>query len=523
MLPDTQYLFDADSSDPAPVRATLDYLLARRGADNIAFLAQLGDLTEHGSAGEMAQVSATFEAVDSRLPFSVVAGNHDVDQTTDDRRGLTPYLERFGPERYRQDPTYLGASPDGYNTAHRITAADRRWLILALDWRSSDRALGWARATLAANPTVPAIVTTHDIAFSDEDGRAFLSRNGRRLWDLLIREHDQIFLTLSGHDWPPGRNVLRNAAGHDVHIHTVNYQERYYGGAGMVRLYHFDLDRNRIDVETFAPWLLGKPDRTPLEAETAELTGDHDRFSVAVDFARRFAAFDPVPAPAPRVAAQVVDRHTAAYWRFDSPGAVIRDQSGNGNDLSIRRGSPKPSADHHLAAPGHASLYFDGGGAHLTTGAGAPLNAATFRDGYTIEIFAKLPSPFVGVHDWMGLLSWEGTTPDPPCSLDLAPEFFLRYATRTGTSWSHALPTGVWMHVAVVNDGGRTVIWIDGSRIARNPRRPAPGLLTDGRPFLLGATVSGPVHRGFYGWLGDVRITGRALAPADFLPAGRYR
>jgi hypothetical protein len=76
--------------------------------------------------------------------------------------------------------------------------------------------------------------------------------------------------------------VLQNAAGHDVHVHITNYQDRYYGGAAMIRLYHFDLARNRIDVEPFSPWFLARDPakRTPLEAETIELTGDVDRFSL---------------------------------------------------------------------------------------------------------------------------------------------------------------------------------------------------------------------------------------------------
>ena len=41
-----------------------------------------------------------------------------------------------------------------------------------------------------------------------------------------------------------------------MHLHITNYQNRYYGGAAMIRLYHFDLDRDTIDVETFSPWIL---------------------------------------------------------------------------------------------------------------------------------------------------------------------------------------------------------------------------------------------------------------------------
>ncbi|GAA2864331.1 hypothetical protein Acy02nite_71710 [Actinoplanes cyaneus] len=550
VLPDTQYLFDADSADPAPLRATFKYLLEQRAEDNVAFLTHLGDVTEHGTEQEISLAGTTFKAIDGRLPYSVLAGNHDVSSGTDDQRGDTPYRKVFGPDRFRRSATFLGSSADGYNSAHRIAAAGREWLILALDWRISDAGIAWARTVLKQNPTLPAIVTTHDLAYADDAGQAYLSGNGQRMWDKLIKDNDQIFLTLNGHYWPPGRTVLKNAAGHDVHVHITNYQDRYYGGAGMIRLYHFDLVRGRIDVETFAPWFLNRDagKRTPLEAETIELTSDVDRFSLAIDFTSRFAGFAPPVLPAPRPAAQVVDRHTAAYWRFEGDVEKVKDLSGRGNDLTVRRLTANDrltvSTEHHAGAPAHSSVRFDGGsgrGALLQTAANAPLNSMTFLDGYTFETFIKLPEPFEGKHDWMGIFSWEGRSGDagkhsgwsdlePTCSLNLSPERFLQYVLYTAdgdhnpTSWSHALPVGVWHHVAVVNDGKRSVVWVNGSKIARNPTQPSHGVATTGRPFTLGGTSFDLRYdQSFYGWIGDTRITARALRPEQFLPAGHFR
>lgn len=53
VLPDTQYLFDADSADPEPLRETFRYLVAERKGANIAFMAHLGDVTEHGTEDEI--------------------------------------------------------------------------------------------------------------------------------------------------------------------------------------------------------------------------------------------------------------------------------------------------------------------------------------------------------------------------------------------------------------------------------------------------------------------------------------
>ncbi|CAL9322975.1 LamG-like jellyroll fold domain-containing protein [Streptomyces sp. SudanB91_2054] len=561
VLPDTQYLFDADSTDPAPLRETFRHLVTDRSGANIAFMTHLGDVTEHGTEDEIRRAAQTFRTLHGKVPYSVLAGNHDIPSSTDDQRGDSAYLREFGPRRYASMPTFKGASPDGYNSYHVVRAAGRDWLILALDWRISDKGTAWAQGVLDAHPTLPAVLTTHDLAHADEEGTARLSGNGQRLWDGLIRGNDQIFLALGGHYWPPGRTVLRNDADNDVHLHVTNYQDRYYGGAGMIRTYGFDLARGVIDVETFAPWFLARDParRTPLEAETVELTGPADRFSLSVDFAERFRGFSPVAPPEPRPASAVMPRGTIAYWRFDASGMttpadggpvpdglVVRDLSGHSNDLTAGRlhhSGPEAltwSADHHPGQPAHASLRFDGGkgpdrGAVLRTGARAPLNSERFPRGYTIETFVRFPEPFEGDHGWMGILSWEGRNGDagkttgwsplePTCSLNVSPERFLQFVVYPDrqdadpTSWSHAVPVGRWTHVAVVNDGRRTVVYVDGSRIARNPTAPSTGIATLGKPFVLGATqFDGKFGQGFYGWIGDTRIVDRPLRTRDFL------
>lgn len=567
VLPDTQYLFDADSSDPEPLRETFRYLVSERKDANIAFMTHLGDVTEHGTELEIGLASKTFKLIDNRVPYSVLAGNHDIRSSTDDQRGDTPYLRAFGPSRFQGMPTFGGTSPDGYNSFHVLSGAGRKWLILALDWRASDKGLAWAQEVLNQHPTLPVILTTHDLVYADDAGEASLSGNGQRLWDQLIRKNDQIFLTLNGHYWPPGRTVLTNDAGNPVHAHISNYQDRYYGGAGMIRLYHFDLARRVIDVETFSPWFLATDPqkRSLLGSETIELTGPVDRFSLDLDFAQRFSGFAPVTAPAPRPPSAVQPRGTVAYWRFDaaglsgagadgapvSTGTVARDLTGRGNDLVVQvlhSGGPDVltwSAEHHLDQPAHASLRFDGGqspdrGAVLQTGPNAPINSLRFESGYTIEAFIKLPDPFVGNHAWMGILSWEGRAGDAGktngysqdesiASVSLSGERFLQYAVYPSvqnaqpTSWSHALPLGRWMHIAVVNDGNHTIIYIDGSPIVRNPNQPSQGIATLGKPFALGGTqFAEQFGQGFYGWMGDVRIASRALRPSEFLtPYGR--
>jgi hypothetical protein len=513
VIPDTQFLFDSDRGDPAPLAASLAYLVDRRAEDNIAFVAHLGDIVENAAADELRAAGRVFAALDrAGMPYSVLAGNHDIDARTDDQRGHSPYLDIFGPRRFAALPSFGGATPDGYNTCHRFRAAGRDWLLLALDWRPSDGTLAWARGVLRRHPHCPAILTTHELVAPEGDGSVSLPAHGRRLWDELIRDHDQVLLALNGHFWPCGRTVRRNAAGNDVHLHITNYQNRYYGGSGMIRLYRFDTARNTIDVRTLAPWLLARPAerRNPLQACEVELTDPRNAFSVPVDFTARFAGFSPSPA-ARALAGPVAG--TVAHWRFpDGALSAVDDGSAAGNHLTpvALRGSPPC----------------------LGTGYDAPLNTMTFPNGYTVEAYVELPAGALRHRTMMGILTRPGAGADPLAALEVADGLALSWsafpAHRAATSvkasvkasvnWSHELPVGRWCHLSVVNDGRHTVMYVDGAPVLRNPRTPAPGLATAGRPWLVGASHRGGALRWpFPGRLAWLRIVDRPLGRADFI------
>ncbi|MFH9002624.1 LamG-like jellyroll fold domain-containing protein [Streptomyces afghaniensis] len=546
VMPDTQYLFDGPSIDKAPVEASLRYLLEHGKEENLVFLSHLGDLTQNGAKEEFAAIGEAFSLLDRRgVGYSVLAGNHDVKSSTTDQRGATPYLDAFGPERFKGRRTFGGASPDGYNTFHLFTAGGRQWLVLALDWRLSPQGYAWAKEVMARHPKTPVILTTHELVVEDDS----LSDYGQQLWDRLVEDHDQIFLTLNGHYWPAARATRKNAAGHDVHLHLTNYQNRYFGGAAMIRLYRFDLDRNVIDVETVSPWILGRAGKglNELERQEMELSGDADRFSVEIDFEERFSGFAPVPARPARPASTMLIPGTAAYWRFDKPvdgtAGTVRDLSGRGNDLSlvtVGGGALGWSADHHPDQPGHGSLEFQGfksplKGAYLRTVDGAPLNSATFEDGYTIEAFYRLPADWDPDHNaWSGLVSRTGTggaagktadDPDEPLatlslSNDREPQWAMRPLNQQGiaTNWGQETPLETWWHLAVVNDGRHTTLYVEGCPVVRNPKAPSVGITSVGLPWLLGGyEYAGTIDQIFHGRLGDVRIVARALPVTSFM------
>lgn len=577
VMPDTQFLYwgSQDSVNRTPQEEAFRYIVRNSGVadQNIVFMSHLGDLTQDADASSFEQVDRAFDILDSKgAAYSVVAGNHDV--SGDDTRGDTPYLRTLGPRRFRHSKTFAGADRTGYNTAHVFKAAGRSWLVLALDWRTTEQGFAWADEVIKAHPEMPVILTAHDIVYSNYDDNVFpyesgdpednavLSDHGQALWDRLIADNDQIFLTLNGHYWPSARTTRKNAHGNDVHLHITNYQNRFFGGGAMIRLYHFDLARNTIDVETVNPWILAQDpkSRSTLAAEHTRITGPVDNFSIPIDFEKRFSGFIPVPVRPARPAGRLLVKGTVAYWRFDGQGApgtaltagqTIRDLSGKGNDLTVVAlpGTSSDaltwSDDHHPDQPGHGSLTFAGGrgpvhGAYLTTAADAPLNTEAFKGGYTIETFVRMPLDWdAGRNGNASVLSRRGaagaagkhgrnTDPNEPLAqLNITNNGrevqFNHYPLNTTyptTNWSHGLAELKWWHIAVVNDGRYTRLYVEGSPVADDPKRVSNGLSSLGLPWLVGGhEYAGAIDVVFHGGVGEIRVVNRPLAQREFLTA----
>jgi hypothetical protein len=411
---------------------------------------------------------------------------------------------------------------------------------------------------LSEFPNDPTIITTHELVSSSGDPHsdaAVLSEYGQTVWDRLIKSHDQIFLTLNGHFWPPARAVLENLDGREVYMHITNYQDRFFGGSAMMRLYEFDLDEGSIQVHTFSPYWLSLPPsaRSPLGSGEVALTDSANRFTMKTNLRERFKPLPPVKVLPPVAADKEVIPGTLAYWRFEGQngvpvsqgGIAVRDLSGHGNDLTrvnLANGAATDmvyTQEFHPAQPSRGSLFINGNssqsGAYLRTADNAPLNAETFKNGYTFEAFARFPEDCCGGDPWMGVLARQGTQGDlgittagdpnnPLVTLSVSPSNEFQWAIQPFaqpdlvTNWSFRTPTLTWYHVALVNDGKTTRLYINGSEDVRNSHDLAAGLQSTGQFWMLGATQYGHVvGPAFYGWLGDVRIVNRPLTPREFM------
>ncbi|PRY69516.1 calcineurin-like phosphoesterase family protein [Glaciihabitans tibetensis] len=536
VLPDTQFYSRYATTEEGkqfqtrygtePYTAQTTWLAQNKDELGIPFVTHLGDVVDQVSQpNQWIVADAAMKKLEvGGLPYSILAGNHDVLNgcegtgctDTDRNLGNEPYLKTFTRARAAAQSTFGGRDSTGFNEYHIVKEGGQEYLVLALSWQTSDAGMAWANSVLDAHPTMPTVLTSHQILNIAGDGvTAIDTPFGQKLWDRVIRGHNQIFMTLNGHHHGNANRVKTNDAGSPV-LQVVNdYQMAYQGGNGYLGLYEFDFTNKRIVANQVSPWVVAKPKNLISEFDQAVLTGANEQYTVPFDLTARFSAiapgFDPGPADHTSYSAKAIEilhkdfveptrpvrepaanandyfhaENTVAHWQFPGAdgqvvpvGSTVADLTG-ANPLKraplingAAEGDVKISSSHHYLSPTPTSMCFTntnrntGRHSYLETALTAPLNDQQFAAGYTIETFVKIdPSWTSNDHRWMTALSSGGSRGNAAGADPELTPFFMAVSnlrevqssawpinSTAKTNWSGEVMADTWVHVAAVND-----------------------------------------------------------------------
>lgn len=257
------------------------------------------------------------------------------------------------------------------------------------------------------------------------------------------------------------------------------------------------------------------------------------------------------------VLAETPKEGIVAHWRFESEVSedgqpvgseglvVVKDITGHGNDLMRSNyGNSKAldliwSSEVHAKSKSEYSIKYSGsrkkdGGSWLKTVEQAPINSHQFRNGYTIEVLFQITPQFnEDEHKWMGILARTGTGKDAGftngeleltlANLAVSNLQELQWATypinldNNVTSWSWELNPG-WHHVALINDGSSTTMYVDGSAVMRNPDETVMGIYTLNMPWNIGASEwDNGLDAIFNGYISEIRILDHPTKSSEWL------
>jgi len=272
--------------------AIVDWLLANAQKENILFVTHTGDIVDMNNDFQWRFASNVMSRLDGKLPYSVVPGNHDMEEDGD-----TSLFRRYFPaSRYADNDWYAGTFEGFTNSAGLFVSGDNansiclfgqgaeKFAVVNLECNAPDQVLDWAAKELERFPDRHVIVATHqDLGAIEYKNARKISRDteglskeefaryvpdlsilgrmewckchgkdgnsGKKIWEKFTSRLKNAFLVVSGDQ---GMIKITRVDEKGVHGNMV-YSLMQDTGGGFVRLFRFVPAENVIRCYTVNP------------------------------------------------------------------------------------------------------------------------------------------------------------------------------------------------------------------------------------------------------------------------------
>lgn len=242
---------------------SMRWLAAQAKEENLKMAVQLGDLTCNNRMFQWEIVREGFDILkEAGVPYGAVIGNHDYGNGKSPAafNGYFPAEEEIARNPYFADAKDAGKMQNCYYT---FTENGVNYMLLMLECYPSTATIRWADRVIKLHPTHNVIVFTHSYLSSENQPLGFTQEvealaagfNGKTIWDGIIKDNPNVFMTLSAHNFNQGESqmwVQNNAAGNPVYqVLMVDPQdyENIYGAMGFTYLIRFDDFGRKVSME----------------------------------------------------------------------------------------------------------------------------------------------------------------------------------------------------------------------------------------------------------------------------------
>jgi hypothetical protein len=273
VIPDTQYYVSGQfGGTPAMFTAQIDWIKANQAAENIVYVASLGDITDHGDGVVSEWTNATTHGYykletqagfTNGIPYGTCVGNHD--QTPNTGHPLTcstaKYNTYFGANRFRPrayyGENYAGTGSNNNDSHYDLfTAGGIDFIVIYVEYDSAGEDWtnmnNWVYNLLGTFAARKAIVVTH-YTLGGSSPTIEWGAQGLALYN-RIKSRNNVFMMLGGHI--TGDRALypvfdRNT----ISSIEADYQAQTNGGNGYMRLHKISVSNNTMSVKTYSPHL----------------------------------------------------------------------------------------------------------------------------------------------------------------------------------------------------------------------------------------------------------------------------
>lgn len=239
VLPDTQ---QEVTGVPGRFRERTRWLATARKDLDLRYVTHVGDVVnwdtpDHDQYERAATAARILDA--TGVPWSFGIGNHDSQATCEGgsacpgdtvarQRQTEVFNSYFGP--HRADALTGTFEPGKIDNSYATFSAEgAEWLVLHLELWPRDEPIAWAQKVLADHPDHNVVVMTHSYLNADgsikQDNGGYGANSPQHLWDVLLSQHANVRLVLSGHTGTTAHRVDTGVHGNEVHSILTAYHD----------------------------------------------------------------------------------------------------------------------------------------------------------------------------------------------------------------------------------------------------------------------------------------------------------
>ena len=252
-MSDTQYYSE---SYPFIYHKMTSWIAEEKENLNIQYVFHTGDLVDKSyMEDQWINVDRSMKTLENAsIPYGVLAGNHDVNHTTND---YTKYYEYFGADRFEDETYYGGAYKNNRGHYDFINVNGNEYLMMYMGWGVNEADMEWMNQVLAEYPNSIAFLNFHE--YLEVTGKR--STIGNEIYKKVVKPNENVVAVLSGHFH--GVETLVDEIDDDgdgvtdrkVYQMLADYQGGPEGGQGYLQLLKVNQNSNKISVVTYSPYL----------------------------------------------------------------------------------------------------------------------------------------------------------------------------------------------------------------------------------------------------------------------------
>jgi len=249
-MSDTQYY---SQSYPTIYQDIVNWVAKNKESNKIKYVIHTGDIVDKSYQEYQWQEADRDMKVleDAKIPYGVLAGNHDVGHQDSD---YAKYWQYFGEERFKDIPTFGGSYENNRGHYDLVSAGGNDFIVVYMGWGLGNKEIDWMNEVVSKYPERKAILCLHEYMLVSNN-RAPIAE---KIFEKVIKPNKNVIAALSGHYHDAQIKIDElddNGEKRQVYQMLADYQGAEEGGLGYIRLMQFDVKNNKLHMKTYSPYL----------------------------------------------------------------------------------------------------------------------------------------------------------------------------------------------------------------------------------------------------------------------------